>query len=95
MLEFQKCLDKTEPVPWATIRKTIASDLGMPLEEAFSSIDPTPLATASVAQVHAAGAIAALTPLNLGCLAWSTVGVVAMLSLAVTLWYVVPICVSG
>ena len=42
-------------MPWVTIRQTVERDLGMPLAEAFASIDPTPIATASVAQVHAAG----------------------------------------
>lgn len=55
VLEFQKCLDRTEPVPWDTIRQTVEKDLGMSLAEAFASVDPTPIATASVAQVHAAG----------------------------------------
>ena len=62
VLEFQKCLDRTEPVPWEVVRRTIAADLGVPLEQAFASIDPVPLATASVAQVHAAGAPAACPP---------------------------------
>ena len=42
-------------MPWETIRQTVENDLGMSLAEAFASVDPTPLATASVAQVHAAG----------------------------------------
>eukprot|EP00891_Asterochloris_glomerata_P001329 jgi/Astpho2/1329/e_gw1.00024.15.1_t len=57
--EFQKCLDQTDPIPWATIRKTIQTELGQPLEDVFVRVDPTPLACASVAQarllcVHAA-----------------------------------------
>ena len=56
VMEFEKCLDRTEPVPWEVIRATIASELGSrPVESVFSSVDPTPLASASVAQVHAAG----------------------------------------
>jgi aarF domain-containing kinase len=54
VLEFQKCLDSTEPVPFSVIRRTVESDLGMTLEDVFESVDQTPLATASVAQVHAA-----------------------------------------
>ena len=42
-------------MPWDTIRQTVEKDLGMSLAEAFASVDPTPIATASVAQVHAAG----------------------------------------
>ena len=56
VLEFEKCLDRTVPVPWEVIRATIASELGgRSLESVFSFVDTTPLASASVAQVHAAG----------------------------------------
>ena len=54
VLEFQKCLDKTDPVPWNTIKRTIQEELTQPIDSVFSSIDPQPLATASVAQVHTA-----------------------------------------
>lgn len=55
VLEFQKCLDKTDPVPWEVIKRTIDRELGIRADEIFSQIDPQPIATASVAQVHAAG----------------------------------------
>jgi len=55
VLEFEKCLDKTEPVSWEVIRGRMRNELGRPLEDVFSSVDPVPLASASVAQVHAAG----------------------------------------
>ncbi|KXZ49651.1 hypothetical protein GPECTOR_20g508 [Gonium pectorale] len=54
VLEFQKCLDKTEPVPYSVIERIIEQELRQPWTNVFSSIDPTPLASASVAQVHAA-----------------------------------------
>jgi predicted unusual protein kinase regulating ubiquinone biosynthesis (AarF/ABC1/UbiB family) len=54
VLEFQKLLDRTSPVPYATILRTIEAELGRPATEVFTSIDPQPLASASVAQVHAA-----------------------------------------
>eukprot|EP00193_Tetraselmis_chui_P014965 CAMPEP_0177786986 /NCGR_PEP_ID=MMETSP0491_2-20121128/21224_1 /TAXON_ID=63592 /ORGANISM="Tetraselmis chuii, Strain PLY429" /LENGTH=302 /DNA_ID=CAMNT_0019308251 /DNA_START=170 /DNA_END=1074 /DNA_ORIENTATION=+ len=54
VLEFQKCLDKTDPVPFTTIERIIKAELKEPLSSVFISIDPTPLASASVAQVHAA-----------------------------------------
>ena len=52
--EFQKCLDQTEPVPWNVISRTIQEELKQPISTVFSSINPVPLATASVAQVHTA-----------------------------------------
>ncbi|CAM9234433.1 unnamed protein product [Heterosigma akashiwo] len=51
--EFQKCLDQTPSVPYAEIRRIIAEEIGNP-DSKFASIDPKPLASASVAQVHAA-----------------------------------------
>jgi aarF domain-containing kinase len=52
--EFQKCLDKAEPVPFEQIKKTIREELKQPIEEVFLYIDPNPLATASIAQVRRA-----------------------------------------
>lgn len=52
--EFQKCLDQTPSVPFATVRKTIEQDLGCSLEDIFESVDVIPLASASIAQVHSA-----------------------------------------
>lgn len=54
VLEFQKCLDKADPVPWNIIQQTIQEELTQPIDAVFSSISQTPLATASVAQVHCA-----------------------------------------
>jgi aarF domain-containing kinase len=52
--EFQKCLDNTEPVPFSQIKRVVESDLKRPLSEVYSFVDEKPLATASIAQVHAA-----------------------------------------
>lgn len=52
--EFQKCFDRTPAVPFNTIREIITADLSKPVDAVFESIDPVPLASASVAQVHAA-----------------------------------------
>jgi len=52
--EFQHCLDKTSPLPFAVLREVLRRELGRPLEEVFAEIDETPLASASIAQVHAA-----------------------------------------
>ena len=54
VLEFQKCLDKAEAVPFATIERIVNQELNQPWQNVFSSIDPVPLASASVAQVHCA-----------------------------------------
>lgn len=52
--EFQGCLDRTPSLPFPVIRKIIREELGQPLEDVFSEIDPVALASASIAQVHAA-----------------------------------------
>lgn len=55
VLEFQKCLDETPPVPFSVIRNIVEKELGVStLDDVFESVDPTPLATASIAQVHSA-----------------------------------------
>ena len=53
VLEFQKCLDATEPIEWNVVKKIIEKETG-PITDNFSFIDKTPLASASIAQVHAA-----------------------------------------
>lgn len=53
VLEFQKCLDSTESVPWTTIKDIIEAELG-PISTNFAHVDTKPLASASIAQVHAA-----------------------------------------
>ena len=53
VLEFQKCLDQTDPLEWSTIKKVIENELG-PISKTFSFVDTKPLASASIAQVHAA-----------------------------------------
>lgn len=53
VLEFQKCLDKTDPVEWSIIKRVIETELG-PISKSFDYVDSTPLASASIAQVHAA-----------------------------------------
>ncbi len=52
--EFKLCRDKVPPEPFRVVREVIESDLGRPLDEVFRWIDRTPLASASIAQVHAA-----------------------------------------
>ena len=52
--EFQTCLDQTTSVPFYQIREIVEADLGRPLSQVYSSFDYKPLASASIAQVHAA-----------------------------------------
>lgn len=51
---FQDCLDNVEPIAFADLRRVMQRDLNHPIDALFSYIDPEPLASASIAQVHAA-----------------------------------------
>ncbi|CAJ1408990.1 unnamed protein product [Effrenium voratum] len=52
--EFQSCLDSTSKISFVEVRRIIERELGRPLRGVFAYVDPTPLASASIAQVHAA-----------------------------------------
>jgi len=52
--EFQNCLDKTSPFPFSVVIRIITEELGCKPDKVFSYIDPKPLASASIAQVHCA-----------------------------------------
>jgi ubiquinone biosynthesis protein len=52
--ELVKLQDKVPPFPNEQARQIIEEQLGQKTTEAFSEFDPTPLASASVAQVHTA-----------------------------------------
>jgi predicted unusual protein kinase regulating ubiquinone biosynthesis (AarF/ABC1/UbiB family) len=49
--ELGKLVDEVPAVPFAEMQQTIEEDVG---RDAFARIDPEPLATASIAQIHAA-----------------------------------------
>ena len=52
--EFEKCLDDAPVVEYSQIKKIIEADLKRPISEVFDFFSEVPLASASVAQVHAA-----------------------------------------
>jgi len=52
--EFKKCRDQVPAQPFEVVRATVEEDFGAPLEGIFASFDETPLAAASIAQVHGA-----------------------------------------
>jgi ubiquinone biosynthesis protein len=52
--ELCKLHDDVPPVPWEAIHASLVEELGEYPEEIFAYIDPDPLASASLAQVHAA-----------------------------------------
>lgn len=52
--EMQALLDRTTPVEFADLEKTLKTELGDDFRTHFRSIEELPLASASIAQVHAA-----------------------------------------
>ena len=46
--------DQVPPFPFAAVRTQIETQFGRPLEQVYAAFDETPLASASMAQVHAA-----------------------------------------
>ncbi|HEY1774115.1 MAG TPA: ubiquinone biosynthesis regulatory protein kinase UbiB [Gammaproteobacteria bacterium] len=52
--ELAKLQDRVPPFPGAEARAMVEKSLGQPVTELFLSFDETPLASASIAQVHAA-----------------------------------------
>lgn len=52
--EFEKLQDNVPSFPFEEVLFQISTELGGPVEQFFSEIDPVPLAAASIAQVHRA-----------------------------------------
>ena len=52
--ELRSLQDDVRPFPFADVEQTIREDLGQPIERLFTEFDKTPLAAASIGQVHRA-----------------------------------------
>jgi aarF domain-containing kinase len=52
--EFQKVLDRVRPFPFEDVRQILEEDLGRERAARLRTIEPKPLASASIAQVHTA-----------------------------------------
>ena len=54
IIEFLKLQDSVKPFPFKDAVKVIEAQFGLPVSELFSSMEETPVAAASIAQVHRA-----------------------------------------
>lgn len=54
LVELKKLQDDVPPEPFALIREQVERELGCSLSDVYASFDETPLASASIAQVHRA-----------------------------------------
>ncbi|KAF5467549.1 hypothetical protein F2P56_017365 [Juglans regia] len=52
--EFQNCFDRAPAVPFEYIQKILREELGRPIDSVYEYVDSTPIASASIAQVHGA-----------------------------------------
>lgn len=52
--ELSYLQDEVPPVSWEEAREVVETELGVPIEDLFTHVDPVPIASASLAQVHVA-----------------------------------------
>lgn len=49
--EFQNCFDRAPAVPFDEIQKILREEFRRPINSVYEFVDPTPIASASIAQV--------------------------------------------
>lgn len=52
--EFKWCRDEVPAEPWPVVERVLVEELGRPINTVFASVERTPRAAASIAQVHSA-----------------------------------------
>lgn len=50
--EFQYCFDRAPAIPFEEIQKILREEFRGPIDGVFEYVDPTPIASASIAQVR-------------------------------------------
>jgi len=94
--EFRLLRDRVPGEAFDVVRATVEQDLGRPLQEVFAHFETTPLAAASIAQVHAArlvtgesvvvkvqrSAVAALVRQDLAIMSWLAPALVGRIPVA-------------
>ncbi|HLM36378.1 MAG TPA: AarF/ABC1/UbiB kinase family protein [Gaiellaceae bacterium] len=54
LVELQSLQDDVRPFPYEDVERVIGEDLGLSVEQLFTDFDPSPVAAASIGQVHRA-----------------------------------------
>jgi ubiquinone biosynthesis protein len=54
VVELQSLQDAVRPFPYEDVERVVREDLGLSVEQLFTQFDPTPVAAASIGQVHQA-----------------------------------------
>jgi ubiquinone biosynthesis protein len=54
IVELRRLQDDVTPIPFTDVRRVVEAEIGLTIEQAFLSFDETPLAAASIGQVHRA-----------------------------------------
>ena len=52
--QLKDLVDRVPPAPWPAMKRILLSEWNVPLEQVFLSIEPTPIASASIADVYRA-----------------------------------------